>query len=124
MIHHEAEIRGTTGTGTGHYVVVWDGPAAEKGGAAELPAGWSAAAMLKRRIPAVTVTLVGAPPPADALAERIGSLLPSAAGFHRDRPRVRARRTGVGAVTHIPDGRPMYGSAMSTTNRTGKLPAS
>ncbi len=45
--------------------------------------GWSAAAMLKRRIPGVAVTLVGTAP-ADALAERVGSTLPSINGFHGD----------------------------------------
>ena len=46
--------------------------------------GVSAAALLKRRIPGSTVTLVGEAPGADALADRIGSTLPSAIGFHAD----------------------------------------
>jgi tryptophan halogenase len=45
--------------------------------------GASAAALLKRRLPGASVTLVG-PPPVDAVAERIGSTLPSVVGFHSD----------------------------------------
>ncbi len=45
--------------------------------------GWSAAAMLRRRLPGTTVTVVGAAP-ADAVTERIGSTLPSIGGFHGD----------------------------------------
>lgn len=48
------------------------------------PLGWSAAAALRRKIPALRVTVVPLPPPADALAERIGSTLPSIIEFHRD----------------------------------------
>ena len=46
--------------------------------------GWSAAAALRRKIPALRVTVVPLPPPPDALAERIGSALPSIVEFHRD----------------------------------------
>jgi tryptophan 7-halogenase len=46
--------------------------------------GASAAAMLKRRVPGARVTLVGAVPGADALAERALSTLPSIGGFHGD----------------------------------------
>jgi len=46
--------------------------------------GWSAAAALKRRLPGLAVTVVPVPPPADALADRIGSTLPSILEFHRD----------------------------------------
>jgi tryptophan halogenase len=46
--------------------------------------GWSAAAALKRRLPALSVTVVPVPPPADALADRIASTLPSILEFHRD----------------------------------------
>lgn len=47
-------------------------------------AGLSAAALLKRRIPEASVTLAGAAPGADAVAEQIGSTLPSVVGFHGD----------------------------------------
>jgi tryptophan halogenase len=46
--------------------------------------GWSAAAMLRRRIPALAVTIVPLPPPADALADRVQSALPSIVNFHDD----------------------------------------
>jgi len=46
--------------------------------------GWSAAAALKRRLPGLAVTIVPVPPPADALADRIASTLPSILEFHRD----------------------------------------
>src|SRR3954468_13359655 len=46
--------------------------------------GWSAAAALKRRLPGLRVTVVPVPPPADALADRIASPLPSILEFHRD----------------------------------------
>ena len=46
--------------------------------------GWSAAAALRRKIPALRVTVVPLPPPPDALADRIGSTLPSIIEFHRD----------------------------------------
>lgn len=46
--------------------------------------GLSAAALVKRRVPGAQVTLVGAPPPPEALAERISSTLPSAVGLHDD----------------------------------------
>lgn len=45
---------------------------------------WSAAAALKRRLPSLDVTLVPAPIPAEALADRIISTTPSIHGFHRD----------------------------------------
>jgi tryptophan halogenase len=46
--------------------------------------GLSAAALLKRRIPGATVTLTGEAPPANSLADRIGTTLPSTVGFHDD----------------------------------------
>jgi tryptophan halogenase len=46
--------------------------------------GWSAAAALRRRLPGLAVTIVPVPPPADALADRIASTLPSIVEFHRD----------------------------------------
>lgn len=46
--------------------------------------GWSAAAALKRRLPTLAVTVLAAAPPPDALAERVGSTLPSISGFHGD----------------------------------------
>src|SRR4051812_4557462 len=46
--------------------------------------GWSAAVALKRRLPGLRVTVVPVPPPADALADRIASTLPSILEFHRD----------------------------------------
>jgi tryptophan halogenase len=46
--------------------------------------GWSAAAALRRHLPDIAVTVVAAPPPADALADRIGSTLPSIIAFHGD----------------------------------------
>jgi tryptophan halogenase len=46
--------------------------------------GWSAAAALRRRLPAVAVTTVPVAPPADALADRMTSTLPSIFGFHGD----------------------------------------
>jgi tryptophan halogenase len=45
---------------------------------------WSAAAALKRRLPMLDVAVVAAPLPADALADRIQSTLPSIRGFHAD----------------------------------------
>lgn len=46
--------------------------------------GWSAAVALKRKLPALGVTVVPVPPPPGALADRIGSTLPSIIEFHRD----------------------------------------
>ena len=46
--------------------------------------GWSAAAALRRKLPALRVTVLPLPPPPDALVERIGSTLPSIIEFHRD----------------------------------------
>ena len=46
--------------------------------------GWTAAAAIRKRIPAATVTIVASPPPPEALADRMGSTLPSAVAFHRD----------------------------------------
>jgi tryptophan halogenase len=46
--------------------------------------GWSAAAALRRRLPGLSVTIVPVPPPADALADRISSTLPSTVAFHAD----------------------------------------
>ena len=45
---------------------------------------WSAAAALKRRIPALKVQLIGAPVSPAALADRMISTLPSIHGFHQD----------------------------------------
>lgn len=61
-----------------------DGPMREVVVVGGGPLGWSAAAALRRKIPALRVTVVPLPPPADALAERIGSTLPSIVEFHRD----------------------------------------
>ncbi len=46
--------------------------------------GWSAAAALRKRLPTLGVTIVPIPPPPDALAERIGSTLPSIVKFHAE----------------------------------------
>lgn len=46
--------------------------------------GWSAAAALKRRVPALAVTILPVAPSPDALADRIASTLPSILGFHGD----------------------------------------
>ncbi|HEX8584708.1 MAG TPA: FAD-dependent oxidoreductase, partial [Allosphingosinicella sp.] len=46
--------------------------------------GWSAAAALRRRLPAVRVTVIASKPDPGALAERVVSTLPSAIGFHQD----------------------------------------
>ena len=46
--------------------------------------GWSAAAMLRKRIPSLAVTIVPLPPPEDALADRIASTLPSIVNWHDD----------------------------------------
>jgi tryptophan halogenase len=46
--------------------------------------GWSAAAALRRRLPTVAVTVLPVEPPADALADRVASTLPSIFGFHGD----------------------------------------
>ncbi|WP_233222294.1 tryptophan halogenase family protein [Allosphingosinicella deserti] len=46
--------------------------------------GWSAAAALRRHLPNVGVTVIADAPAPDALAERIGSTLPSIAAFHGD----------------------------------------
>jgi tryptophan halogenase len=45
---------------------------------------WSAAAALRRHIPSLQVTVISIPVPADALADRMMSTLPSIAGFHAD----------------------------------------
>lgn len=46
--------------------------------------GWSAATALRRRLPALAVTVVPVLPSADALADRIASTLPSITEFHSD----------------------------------------
>jgi tryptophan halogenase len=46
--------------------------------------GWSAAAALKRRLPQLSVTVLGDGPVADAPAERVTPALPSITGFHED----------------------------------------
>lgn len=46
--------------------------------------GWSAAAALRKRVPALSVTVVPVPTPPDALADRIGSTLPSIIEFQSD----------------------------------------
>lgn len=48
------------------------------------PVAWSAAAALRRQLPDIAVTVVASPPPPDALADRLGSTLPSIVGFHGD----------------------------------------
>ncbi len=45
---------------------------------------WSAAAAIRKRVPAASVTVLPLPVPADALADRIGNTLPSIVEFHRD----------------------------------------
>jgi tryptophan halogenase len=45
---------------------------------------WSAAAALKRRIPALSVSVIAAPPAANALADHMPCTLPSIVDFHRD----------------------------------------
>lgn len=45
---------------------------------------WSAAAALRRRIPSLDITVVGAPVAPNALADRMISTLPSIRGFHGD----------------------------------------
>jgi tryptophan halogenase len=47
-------------------------------------AGWSAAAALRKKLPALSVTVLPFSPPPDALADRIGSTLPSICEFHSD----------------------------------------
>jgi tryptophan halogenase len=46
--------------------------------------GWSAAAALKRRLPALSVSVIAVPPPANAIAERVACTLPSIVDFHAD----------------------------------------
>jgi tryptophan halogenase len=46
--------------------------------------GWSAAAALKRRIPALSVSVIATSPPANALTDRVPCTLPSIVDFHRD----------------------------------------
>ena len=46
--------------------------------------GWSAAASLRRRIPALAVTVVPEPPGPDAVTDRVGTTLPSILDFHQD----------------------------------------
>jgi len=46
--------------------------------------GWSVAAALRRKLPALSVTVLPLAPPPDALVERIGSTLPSIGDFHHD----------------------------------------
>ena len=46
--------------------------------------GWSAAAALKRRLPALSVTVVPTSPTSDALADRVSATLPSIVEFHSD----------------------------------------
>lgn len=46
--------------------------------------GWSVAAALRRKLPALRVTVLPIAPPPDALVERIGSTLPSIGDFHHD----------------------------------------
>jgi len=45
---------------------------------------WSAAAAIRRQLPAIRVTVIPVPVPADALADRIGCTLPSIGDFHGD----------------------------------------
>jgi len=46
--------------------------------------GWSCAAMLRKRIPALAVTVLPVAPPPDALADRIQATLPTIVYFHND----------------------------------------
>jgi tryptophan halogenase len=46
--------------------------------------GWSAAAALKRRLPAVSVSVIAISPAENALAERVACTLPSIVDFHGD----------------------------------------
>lgn len=46
--------------------------------------GWSTAAALRRRAPMLEVAILPLAPPADALADRIATTLPSILGFHDD----------------------------------------
>ena len=45
---------------------------------------WSAAAALRRHLRSIEVAVIASPPPADALADRIGCTLPSIVAFHED----------------------------------------
>lgn len=45
---------------------------------------WSAAAAIRRQLPAIRVTVTPVPVPADALADRLGCTLPSIGDFHGD----------------------------------------
>ena len=45
---------------------------------------WSAAAAIRRQLPAIRVTVVVLPVPRDALADRLGCTLPSIVDFHHD----------------------------------------
>jgi tryptophan halogenase len=47
-------------------------------------AGWSAAAALKRRIPLLEIEIIGGPPPADSIVDRVIGTLPSIMDFHSD----------------------------------------
>jgi tryptophan halogenase len=47
-------------------------------------AAWSAAAAVLRRLPQIAVPVIASPPPPAALADRIGTTLPSILEFHRD----------------------------------------
>lgn len=46
--------------------------------------GWSAAAALRRHLPALRVTIVSTPAAPASLTDRIGATLPSISGFHSD----------------------------------------
>jgi tryptophan halogenase len=46
--------------------------------------GWSVAAALRRRIPSIAVEIIAEPPPADSIADRVPSTLPSIIDFHAD----------------------------------------
>jgi tryptophan halogenase len=45
---------------------------------------WSAAAAIRRQLPAIRVVVLSVPVPADAFADRLGCTLPSIGDFHRD----------------------------------------
>ena len=45
---------------------------------------WSAAAAIRRQLPAIRVAVVSIPVPSDALADRLGCALPSIVDFHHD----------------------------------------
>jgi tryptophan halogenase len=47
-------------------------------------AGWSAAVALRKRMPELDVAILDIPPPAGAMIDAVGAMLPSARGYHGD----------------------------------------